>query len=146
MKIKLIAFTMLTSITLGLASCSSTESSVGYKKAHRYFVRNDVTDHSPRLIQSSEELNRYFGTATAMGKNGMPTNIDFTKYNVAAIIEQETNLETEIKVSSVKRQENRVVVRYKVIQGDTPRSYSIVPCLLLQIEKKYGNNVAFVKE
>lgn len=146
MKIKIFAFTMFSCIVLGLTSCGSAKSSVGYKEAYRYFVRNDIKDYSSRLLQSDEELNRYFGTATAMGKNGMPTVIDFTKYNVAAIIEPETNLDTEIKVVSIKKEANKVVLRYKVIQTGSPRTYSTVPCLLLQIEKKYGSNVDFVKE
>lgn len=146
MKINVIAFTVLTCTVIGLTSCSSTKSSIGYKEAYRYFVRNDVKDLSPRLIQSEEELNHYFGTATVMGKNGMPTIIDFNKYNVVAIIESETRLDTEIKVQSIKKEEDKVVVRYKVIQTGAQKSYSTVPCLLLQIEKKYGYNVDFVKE
>lgn len=146
MKIKVIAFTMLSCIVIGLASCGSAKSSVGYKEAYRYFVRNDIKDYSSRLLLSDEELSRYFGTAAVMGKNGMPTVIDFTKYNVAAIIEPETNLDTEIKVVSIKKETNKVVLRYKVIQTGSPRTYSTVPCLLLQIDKKYGSNVDFVKE
>lgn len=146
MKQRTIAFMLSACILVGLSSCRSSESSISYKEAFRYFVRNDVTDYSPRLIQSSEELNRYFGTATTMGKNGMPTNIDFTKYNVIAIIGAETNLDTEIKVSSIKKLGDKIAVKYRVIQTGSPMSYSTIPCLLLQIDKKYGSNAVFVKE
>lgn len=146
MKIKVILFAALSCAAIGLASCGSAKSSVSYKEAKRYFVRNDVTSYSPRLIQSAEELNRYFGTAPVMGKDGMPTDVDFTKCNVAAIIEPQTNLDTEIKVVSVKKEAGKVVLRYKVVQTGSPRSYSTVPCLLLQIEKKHGCDVEFVKE
>lgn len=146
MKQRTIAFVLFACILVGLSSCRSSESSISYKEAFRYFVRNDVTDYSSRLIQSSEELNRYFGTATTMGKNGMPTNIDFTKYNVVAIICTETNIDTEIKVSSIKKQGDKIIVKYRIVQNGNPMSYSTVPCLMLQIDKKYGSNAVFVKE
>ena len=146
MKSRTVALMLSVCIMFGLSSCRSSESAISYKEAYRYFVRNDVTDYSPRLIQSAQELNRYFGTATTMGKNGMPTNIDFSKYNVIAVIDAETNLDTKIKVSSIKKQDDRIAVKYQVVQTGSPMSYSTVPCLLLQIDKKYGSKVVFVKE
>lgn len=146
MKNRMIKCAVLIGIAFGVASCGSTNSSIGYKEASRYFVRNDVKDYSPRLLQSAEELNRFFGTAPVMGKDGMPTNIDFQKYNVAALIDKETNVDTDLKVSSIKKVENQVVVKYQVIRKGSPRSFSTVPCRLLLIEKKYGNHVVFVKE
>ena len=133
-------------ILLCLSSCTSQESVISYKEAHNYFVRNDVTNYSPRLIQSSEELSQYFGQATFMGKGGMPTNIDFTKYNVVAIIEPETNVDTQIKITSIKKQGDKIFVEYNVVKSGEKRSYSTVPCLLVQIEKKYGTGITFQKD
>ncbi len=146
MKIRFITFSLLASIAISLASCNTTKSGISYKTASHYFVRNDVTNYSPRLIQSSEEFERYFGAATTMGKDGLPTDINFTKQNVVAIIAPETNLDTDIKVSSVKKQDGKITVRYNVVQTGDPRSYSTVPCLLLSIDKKHGSNVEFIKE
>ncbi len=146
MKLNSTLFALLIGATIGVSSCHTSENAVSYKKADRYFVRNDVKDHSPRLIQSEEELNQYFGKAPVMGKNGAPTNIDFTKYNAIAIIEAETNRDTEIKITSIKNHSNKIVVKYKAKQKGEPLSYTMVPSALYQIDKKYGNNIAFVKE
>lgn len=146
MKIRLITFSLLASVAISLASCNTAKSGINYKTASHYFVRNDVTNYSPRLIQSSDEFERYFGAATTMGKDGLPTDINFAKQNVVAIIEPETNLDTDIKISSVKKQDGKITVRYNVVQTGAPRSYSTVPCLLLSIDKKHGSNVEFIKD
>lgn len=146
MKIRFISFALLACIAIGLSSCHSSESAISYKEASHYFVRNDVTDYSPRLIQSYEEFERYFGMAATMGTDGLPTAIDFKKQNVIAIIESQTNVDTDIKISSIKKQDGKIAVRYKVVKTGDPRSYSTVPCLLLRIDKKYGGNAEFIKE
>lgn len=146
MNIKRTTFATLLCAALLLPSCSSSESAICYKEAQRYFVRNDVTDRSPRLITSSEELNRYFGQATVMGKNGKPTYIDFNKKYAIAIIGQDTNIDTDIKITSIKkRKDGCVTVRYKMVQTGEPKSYSTTPCLLVTIDKKHCGNVEFIE-
>ena len=39
-----------------------------------------------------------------------------------------------------------MTVRYKVVRSGTPLSYSFVPFALVLVNKKYGDNVTFVKE
>ncbi len=146
MKIRVLSFALLASIAIGLSSCHSAESAVDYKETSHYFVRNDVTDFSPRLIKSGEEFERYFGAAATMGPGGMPTSIDFKKQNVIAIIEPQTNIDTDIKVSSIKKQDGKIAVRYKVVKTGEPKSYTSVPCLLLRIDKKHGSDAEFIKE
>lgn len=146
MKIKSWSWAVLVAVVMGLSSCSTSEKAISYKEALRYFVRNDVKDFSPRIITSDEELNRYFGTAAVMGTQGMPTLINFDKENAIAIIEPETNRDTDIKIESVKKVGEKVVVRYKTLVSGEPRSYTTVPCQLVKISKKYGTNVQFVKE
>ena len=146
MNIKSMSLAVLATAILCFSSCGSSEKTVSYKEAQRYFVRNDVTDFSPRIITSNEELDRYFGEAAVMGVNGMPTLINFDKENAIAIIEPETNRDTEIKIGSIRKQDGKLVVRYKVITSGEARSYSTVPCLLVKVSKKYGDNVEFVKE
>lgn len=149
MTLKTMSLAMFAGITLGLSSCATAQKTVNYSEAQHYFVRNDVTDYSPRVIRSEAELERYFGTAAVMSTDGsgLPTAIDFTQKDALAIIEPQTNVDTRIKVVSIKTdKDGKTTVRYKVLRSGSPRSYSTVPCLLLQIDKKYGGNVEFVKE
>ncbi len=146
MKIKSWSWAVLVAALMGLSSCSTSEKAIGYKEALRYFVRNDVKDFSPRIITSEEELNLYFGMGAVMGTQGMPTLIDFDKENAIAILEPTTNRDTEIKIENIKKQGGKVVVRYKSLVSNEPRSYSITPFQLVKISKKYGDNVEFVKE
>lgn len=131
--------------TMAFSSCSTSEKTVSYKEALRYFVKNDVKEYSPRIITSEAEFTRYFGMATVMGEGGMPTPVNFDKENVIAIILPETNKDTEIKIESIKKLGEKIVVSYKVITSGSPRSYSTMPCQLVKIGKKYGDNVEFVK-
>ncbi len=149
MTIKTSTLALFAGITLGLSSCASTEKTIGYQEAQHYFVRNDVADYSPRIIRSEAELEKYCGMAPVMSTDGsgLPTTIDFTQKNALALIDQQTNVDTDIKVVSIKKQKDgKVVVRYKVIRMGNPRSYTTVPFLLVQIDKKYGDNIQFVKE
>ncbi len=146
MKVKALLLAVFATAMFGLSSCSTSEKTISYKEALRYFVKNDITEYSPRIITSEEEFTRYFGMATVMGEGGMPTPVNFDKENVIAIILPETNRDTEIKIERIKKQGEKMVVNYKVVTSGSPRSYSTVPCLLVKVSKKYGDNVEFVKE
>ncbi len=146
MKKQITAWAIAACAILAMASCGTSQTTVAYKEANHYFVRNDAPDHSPRLIQTRAEFERYFGAAAVMGNDGLPTEIDFDKHNVVALIEPQTNIDTDIKVKSVKTDHGQLTVTYEVRQSGQPRSYSTVPMILLRIDKKYGNNVRFVKQ
>lgn len=146
MNIKTLMVAAIATTLFGFTSCSTSEKTINYKDAQRYFVRNDVKDYSPRIITNAKEFDQFFGMAAVMGSQGMPTPVNFDKENVIAIIEPETNKDTEIKIKSIKKEDNQIVVRYKVVTTGAPRSYSTVPCQVVKISKKYGNNAKFVKE
>ncbi len=137
---------VLATAMFGLSSCSTSEKTISYKEALRYFVKNDVKEYSPRIITSEAEFTRYFGMGAVMGEGGMPTPVNFDKENVIAIILPETNRDTDIKIERIKKQGEKMVVNYKVVTSGSPRSYSIVPSQLVKVSKKYGDNVVFVKE
>ncbi len=146
MKVKAMLLAVLATAMFGLSSCSTSEKTISYKEALRYFVKNDVKEYSPRIITSEAEFTRYFGMAPVMGEGGMPTPVNFDKENVIAIILPETNRDTDIKIERIKKQGEKMVVNYKVVTSGSPRSYSTVPCQLVKVSKKYGDNVEFVKE
>ncbi len=138
----LIVFAMTIAV---LSSCNTSEKTVGYTEVLHYFVRNDVADFSPRVVTTSEEMRQYFGMAAVMGPGGLPTSVDFNKENVIAVVEPQTNMDTEIKIESIRKQNGQVVVTYKTIVSGEPRSYQTVPCLLVKVSKKHGDSFEFVK-
>ena len=69
---------------------------VAFEVAKNYFFKNDHEIPASPKITTAEEFGKLFGMATTMGKDGKPTEIDFTKQFVLAIALPVTNLATEI--------------------------------------------------
>ena len=69
---------------------------VAFEVAKNYFFKNDQEIPASPKITTAEEFGKLFGMATTMGKDGKPTEIDFTKQFVLAIVLSVTNLATEI--------------------------------------------------
>ena len=121
--------------TLLLCSCASKKNgNVAYVEAHGYFVRNDVTDIVPSYYTSQAEFDSVFGCAAMMGKDGMPTKIDFNKSNVIAVVGKETSRPTEYSPVSLKLRNDTIYLRYS-IKKDISTSYIMVPSMLLIIDK-----------
>jgi hypothetical protein len=123
-------------------SCQTTGSKgISFRVAERYFVNNDVKTLPSPKISSQNEFDKLFGCAPVMGKNGMPTPIDFSKEYVIAVSKPETYLSTTLSPVSLKRdQYKNIVFTYKVTNG-TKQTYSIVPFLMIIVNKKEQGNV-----
>ena len=74
--------------------------------------------------------------ATAMGKDGKPTAIDFSKQFVIAIILPITEIETEINPVKVEENGDSLLYSYEVKTGEK-QSYSIQPVSIIILDKKY---------
>lgn len=84
--------------------------------------------------------------AAVMGKDGMPTSINFENQYVIAVTLPETDTDTDINLVSLKKAANSdIILTYKVITGEK-RSYTIVPVRLLIVDKKYDGNVKLIKQ
>ena len=79
-------------------SAESDEASneVAFEVAKNYFFKNDQEIPASPKITTAEDFGKLFGMATTMGEEGKPTEIDFTKQFVLAIVLPVTNLATEI--------------------------------------------------
>lgn len=145
-----VAFAVVAVCSLSFYSCKSSSSAVSgekvsYKVANRYFVKNNVDGAVPAKITTQQDFDKYFGAAAVMGKDGLPTTIDYSKEFVVAIALPETNKNTEIVPSKIRSNSGALNVYYHVKEG-TPGSYSIRPFQLLIVSKKYDGNVQLVKE
>lgn len=116
-------------------------SGIAYTVANRYFLKNTVKEIPSPKITTQEEFDSLFGMATVMGPDGRPTEIDFSKQYVIAVSKPETDIDTELApVGLQKNAAGDVVFTYKVTTGEK-RSYTIVPCLIIIVDKAYDGNV-----
>lgn len=108
---------------------------VSYTMANNYFVKNTVSTLDNPKIETSEKFNEIFGMATTMGKMGKPTEIDFTKQNVIAVILPETDFTTSLNPISLKRNEKEeLVLTYQNIIGEK-QSFKTRPSFAIIIDK-----------
>jgi len=124
---------------------SSPEQFLKFSEAKNYFIKKEYPNKEvhPLKIISATQFNTLFGAATTMGKEGMPTKIDFSKYYVVAIIGKTNTKGNEIDVRSVILLRNTITVTVFVTpkeEGKT-QSYSSRPVKLLIIANKYQGKI-----
>ena len=108
---------------------------VPFTTLENYFVRNDVDcSKTQRLIfDNKQDFEGYFGMAAYMG--GLPTEVNWNKQYVVAVILPETNRATSVNPVNVKATDNNCLVfSYDVKKGDK-MSYKIVPFTAIAIDK-----------
>lgn len=124
---------------------SAPEQFLKFSEAKNYFIKNNYPNKElhPLKIISETHFNSIFGAATTMGKEGMPTKIDFSKYYVVALIGKTNNKANEIDVRSVVKLRNTITITVFIIskeEGKT-QSYSSRPVRILIIENKYQGKI-----
>jgi hypothetical protein len=106
---------------------------IPYSVVEGYFVRNDVQMPVNPKIETAEDFDRLFGAATTMSRK--PTQIDFSRQFVVAIILPETAYSTEITPLNIRKTwRRRLTVQYKVTVG-AAQTYTVRPLLLLVIDR-----------
>lgn len=131
-----------------MVSCGMTNKAkqVDYTEAHGYFVRNDAPPHPSCYYDSQEAFDSVFGCAAFMGEGGTPTQIDFTRQSVIAVIGCETNRPTKYIPVSLMSQAATLCLKYKVEEADLT-TYTMVPLLLLILDKAYASpNIKLEKQ
>lgn len=130
----------LAALMLCLAAfvCGTAEAkTIKYKKAENYFVRNDYKAYGLKKFTTQAEFDRCFGMATTMGRNGRPTEIDFSRSFVIANILPETDYSTEVSPAGVSTgDDNSLVVRSSVKRGEK-QSYTQRPFYMIVVSRKY---------
>lgn len=118
---------------------AQTLQQVPFKLASHYFVKNNIkTDQLKQYkIVSQTEFDRIFGAAAVIGKDGVPTKIDFKKAFVIAVVGAETSTATEfIPETLLATGKSTLVFQYKTQLGKT-NSFTLVPNVLVVVDKKY---------
>ena len=149
MKIKSSMVMLAVLVLTCLASCATQRggSGIPYKEAHNYFFRNDSSIPSDPVCSTQADFDKLYGAAAFMGKDGQPTQIDFSRQFVIGIVLPETSDETTIVPGKLTRSGSTLTLEYSVKTGEKNRSYTIQPIKLLVVDNKYkaGNCVLLKK-
>ena len=108
---------------------------IPYTTLENFFVRNDVdcSEKQQLIFYNKQDFEGYFGMAATMG--GQPTEINWEKQYVVALVLPETNRATSIEPVNVKVGDKQYLVfSYKVNKGEK-MSYKMVPFTAVAIEK-----------
>lgn len=116
---------------------------VRYEVAKNYFVRNDVTSYGAFVVEDKKKFEDTFGAAAVMGKDGLPTAIDFSRQCVLCVTCPPTNADVRIEPVSLRKSGGVLTLVYTKRTVGAPLSYSVTPCLLLVTRKQEGVRVEF---
>ncbi|MBQ7422347.1 MAG: hypothetical protein IJV27_09445 [Prevotella sp.] len=116
-----------------------------FQVAKNYFYkqpaegRNGQETLASLKITTEEEFSKHFGMATTMGEDGRPTEIDFTKQFVLAVVLPVIDMATEITPVKVEAKGDSLFYTYDVTVGEK-QSYSTQPLSIIILDKKYENH------
>ena len=113
-------------------------SGITFEVAKNYFFKNGQDIPANPKITTAVEFDKLFGMAAVMGKDGQPTEIDFTKKFVLAIVLPVTDIATEITPVKVEEKGDTLFYTYDVKTGEK-QSFSIQPMSIIILDKQYEN-------
>lgn len=130
-----LAIILLFSCGMTSTNVNNTSSSLPFVVAKGYFVKNTFSTDSIQcvIIRNKEQLDSLLGIATTMGKDGMPTHIDFQQQYAIACIHPDTDSMVQLNTRELIMNDDRLTLRLAVIRGEK-QSYTIVPLQLLVVE------------
>jgi hypothetical protein len=114
---------------------------IAFSVAKNYFVKNTVEKLDNPKIETAEKFNEIFGMATTMGNNGKPTEIDFSKQYVIAVLLPETDLMTTVQpVSLQKNETGKITLTYQSVVGKK-QSFTTKPNFVIIVDKAETGNI-----
>lgn len=136
--------TFLIIVLLAVASCNNTEKEIdkvkqlGFQAEYLegYFPKNDIDFNVPVktiVITKKEDLDKYFGIAKTM-QNKVPS-IDFDKNKIVALISAPSDRKQKIVITSTHLKNNKLKIRYKVIDGQETESFTSTDLKMFPIPK-----------
>lgn len=113
--------------------------------AKNYFVNNTVTSLLNPKIETAEKFTEIFGMGSTMGDEGKPTEIDFQKQYVIAVVLPETEMKTTMSpVSLQKDEKGTITLLYKTTVGQK-QLFTSRPNFLIIVDNS-ENGIIEVKE
>lgn len=122
-------------VALAFASCKQA-SDIPFEEVKNYFFRNDAEAPENPVIDTAEQFDALFGAAAFMGKGGQVTPVDFGKEFVIAVVNPETDCQTELVPESLRMEDGELVFSYDETIGEQ-QSWTMRPILLVKVDRKY---------
>lgn len=132
----------LTAVTLLCSQCATSQyrqakkgaKEVPFVTLKNYYVRNDVDCQKIQrlILDNKEDFEKYFGEAAIMGN--LPTDINWKRQYVIAIVLPETKKSTMVTPLKVKQSPGNVILHYQVIRGHKT-SYTLVPFAAVALDR-----------
>ena len=99
-----------------------------------YYVRNDVDCSKVQhlIIDNERDFKAFFGEAALMG--GLPTDINWKRQYVIAVLLPETNRPTSVTPIEIKQSPGSIIFRYQVNRG-SKGSYTLVPFTAIALNR-----------
>ena len=120
-------------------SCGCSHTAVKYSAVNNYFVRNDAPADIPATYTSQVAFDSIFGAAAFMGKGGRPTAIDWNRQIAIAKVLPETDTPTTIEVRSIQAgADSTLHITYDIHRAPAPASYTMRPCTVVAIDRRYS--------
>ena len=111
---------------------------ISFQVAKNYFLKNDQEIPASPKITTAEEFEKFFGMATTMGEDGKPTEIDFKKQFVLAVVLPVTNHATVIIPHRLEEKGDTLFCFYDAKVGEV-QPYSMQPISLIILDMKYAD-------
>ena len=91
--------------------------SIPYVVLDNYYVRNDIdcSKQQRLIIDNEQDFNAVFGPAAVMG--GLPTDINWKKQYVIALILPETDRTTNVMPKDVQQSPGNIIFKYQLNRG-----------------------------
>ena len=123
----------------------SNSDTIPFTLIKNYFVKNTGTIPNNKKIKTSEEFNAFFGSAATMGKEGKPTELDFKKKYVIAVVLPETERSITLTPLFLKRVSSEELVFYYKKEMGELQSYKVVPFLAISVNQHEKGNITVVE-
>ncbi len=117
LSISLVALFCCQCSTSQYASAKKSAKSIPYVVLDNYYVRNDIdcSKQQRLIIDNEQDFNAVFGHAAVMG--GLPTDINWKKQYVIALILPETERTTNVMPKDVQQSPGNIIFKYQLNHG-----------------------------
>ncbi len=119
-----------------LVACTNS-GDIPFTEVQRYFFSGGDKSGGEFVYYSDDAFGAAFRPAAVMGKDGMPTEVDFSKEFVIAAVLPVTDIYTEVSAQSLETDGKELVFTYIEKSGEK-QGWSMQPALIIKASKEYA--------